>query len=155
MSEAANKHVWGWVTFSLVLTSITEVENIMILHFLALFHTPRSKIALLESRADVIMKYILTVAASYCSLRSWSWRATRGTVKHWKFYYKSKAKNISFSFPLHTISFHRQVFSVNLLIRWYKIFNLVCDISSPSSLQKMWSYWELEYGIWRFSILIF
>lgn len=50
------------------------------------------------------------------------WRATRGTVKHWKFYYKSKAKNISLSVPLHTVSFHRQEFSVSFLIWWYNFF---------------------------------
>lgn len=50
------------------------------------------------------------------------WRATRGTVKHWKFYYKSKAKNISFCVPLHTVSFHRQMFSISFLIQWYNFF---------------------------------
>lgn len=33
-----------------------------------------------------------------------------------KVYYRSKAKKISLPFPLHTISFHWQVFSVHCLI---------------------------------------
>jgi len=51
-----------------VLTSITEDENVMILHSSALFHAPRIKMALLESRADVIRRCILTFATSYSSV---------------------------------------------------------------------------------------
>lgn len=59
------------------------------------------------------------------------WRATRGTVKHWKFYCKSKAKNISFSIPLHTFTG-----KCSLSASWFGdiIFsNFVCDIIFWSS----------------------